>query len=272
MGLFKLFKKIFDYSGDEIKPVPEEKPIMPKPAKSVMDWPSSFHDEPEQKSRRERALDVRYTPIVIDRNGEGAYFRSSDGNEYATTLDSCQCLDFQRRRKPCKHMYRLAMELGYLPGIKEEDRCKTTKRTGEFWTVNQVLDKISGLTTEEMDGFAYICYKCGNNNKNGEFKADAKLCDKLYDLGLIRYSSNITPSLNVITKAKLIELYSDRVEINSSMKKSEMIGMLLNVITLSDIPKEYWRPFVTLSPEIANDANKIHRAICKITRHNYDEN
>lgn len=43
---------------------------------------------------------------------------SSDGSgEYVTTLDSCNCPDFQRRhdKQPCKHMYRLALEMGLLP-------------------------------------------------------------------------------------------------------------------------------------------------------------
>lgn len=39
---------------------------------------------------------------------------SHPGVVYEVTLDSCTCPHFQHRREPCKHMYRLAMELGLL--------------------------------------------------------------------------------------------------------------------------------------------------------------
>ena len=37
---------------------------------------------------------------------------SESGNTYQTTLNHCSCDDFSYRSKPCKHMYRLALELG----------------------------------------------------------------------------------------------------------------------------------------------------------------
>ena len=37
------------------------------------------------------------------------------------TLDSCTCYDFQSRDLPCKHMYRLALELGCLENLPEVD-------------------------------------------------------------------------------------------------------------------------------------------------------
>lgn len=35
-------------------------------------------------------------------------------NVYDVSLLKCDCVDFQRRQLPCKHMYRLAMELGLI--------------------------------------------------------------------------------------------------------------------------------------------------------------
>ena len=43
---------------------------------------------------------------------------------YTVTLDNCTCEDFKRRQKPCKHMLRLALEVGVLLSVSEEDKHK----------------------------------------------------------------------------------------------------------------------------------------------------
>lgn len=50
-----------------------------------------------------------------------ADIKGHDGNVYHTTLNSCTCPDFQFRRAPCKHMYRLALEVGLLRSISHSD-------------------------------------------------------------------------------------------------------------------------------------------------------
>lgn len=49
------------------------------------------------------------TPFDISAN-----ILSSSGNEYHTTLYTCDCPDFIYRSVPCKHMLRLAVEVGFL--------------------------------------------------------------------------------------------------------------------------------------------------------------
>lgn len=48
----------------------------------------------------------------------------SKDNEYSTSLNSCTCIDFQRTKKPCKHMYFLALHLGALSAI-DVDRIRS---------------------------------------------------------------------------------------------------------------------------------------------------
>lgn len=66
------------------------------------------HRESEQVSRQKSATKAACTPVSI--SGSVGFFQGKHGR-YETTLDMCQCLDFSRRKLPCKHMYRLAMEL-----------------------------------------------------------------------------------------------------------------------------------------------------------------
>lgn len=61
------------------------------------------------------ALKADMTPTCID--GQTGYFSSRHGN-YVVTLDNCVC---GSRTRPCKHQYRLAMELGLMPGVKQGD-------------------------------------------------------------------------------------------------------------------------------------------------------
>ena len=50
-----------------------------------------------------------------------ATITTKSNNTYHTTLESCDCPDFQNRHHICKHMYRLAMELGLLIGTSTEE-------------------------------------------------------------------------------------------------------------------------------------------------------
>lgn len=43
---------------------------------------------------------------------------------YTTSLDSCTCTYFQKRHKPCKHMYFLALQLGSLSHEKQQELLK----------------------------------------------------------------------------------------------------------------------------------------------------
>ena len=66
---------------------------------------------PDQKKRMEKAKEAKYQPLSIDYNAGTAVFAGSGKIPYETTLNSCTCRDFVVRRLPCKHIYRLRMEL-----------------------------------------------------------------------------------------------------------------------------------------------------------------
>ena len=65
--------------------------------------------------------DPRKLSSVLTRNMQilppfeaSAMILGESGQVYQTSLHSCSCPDFQARHQPCKHMYRLALELGCL--------------------------------------------------------------------------------------------------------------------------------------------------------------
>ena len=71
---------------------------------------------PDQVKRMEKAKGGKMAPLSIDYEGKQAIFAGSGKVPYETTLDSCTCRDYVVRRLPCKHIYRLRMELENPPG------------------------------------------------------------------------------------------------------------------------------------------------------------
>ncbi|MBQ6975957.1 MAG: SWIM zinc finger family protein [Selenomonadaceae bacterium] len=67
---------------------------------------TNLHKDKKQVERQRRAVDLNEMDYVDFQNQIGKV----DGR--SVSLEKCNCLDFHKRGKPCKHMYRLAMDLG----------------------------------------------------------------------------------------------------------------------------------------------------------------
>jgi predicted nucleic acid-binding Zn finger protein len=74
-------------------------------------WDSVIHKNNDQQKRIATAKKSDTTPSTVDRENESAEFKGSGKSVYITTLNSCSCGDFIKRKLPCKHIYRLALEL-----------------------------------------------------------------------------------------------------------------------------------------------------------------
>jgi len=85
-----------------------------------------LHLDEKQIDRQNKALSQKHTPLLLDRDNKKAQFKGSEGEIYISSLDNCTCMDYTRRKKPCKHMYRLAYELGFfvLENNQDQDNCK----------------------------------------------------------------------------------------------------------------------------------------------------
>ena len=80
-------------------------------------WPDDVHETYAALDRQKRAL-FAVKPAVIDTTRmEALFFPTFPGISivYRTTLHTCTCPDFQRRKLPCKHIYRLFFEMSHLP-------------------------------------------------------------------------------------------------------------------------------------------------------------
>ncbi|MCE5199215.1 SWIM zinc finger domain-containing protein [bacterium] len=69
---------------------------------------AKLHLAPDQRRRQHSACQVQLQPEDVN---PALLMATIDGYQVSTA--QCTCPDFARRRKPCKHMYRLAHEIGY---------------------------------------------------------------------------------------------------------------------------------------------------------------
>lgn len=88
---------------------------------SFGNWNEELHRDYEQISRIATMQHIKSENVTIFPDEERAQIIGSDG-VYDVTLNSCTCKDFGMRHLPCKHIYKLASELGYLDNLPKPDR------------------------------------------------------------------------------------------------------------------------------------------------------
>lgn len=76
-------------------------------------WDVSIHGADGQDVRFDRAQFQNLSIWSYNSATGEAEILGTRGILYITTLDSCTCDDFQRRGLPCKHIYKLALAMGY---------------------------------------------------------------------------------------------------------------------------------------------------------------
>lgn len=112
-------------------------------------WDSSVNSTDDAQKRIKKAQSADLTPISIDFEAQTGLFNGSGKKPYDVRLDFCSCGDFRRRKLPCKHIYRLAMELGLIENDYEIgiDRYSLNKQ-------------LFSLPVDTQSIFYELCYCC----------------------------------------------------------------------------------------------------------------
>lgn len=110
-------KKIASKYGEEaaditgrkpVRAISPELPVPPKYSRRWWQWNSSIHESKGQPARMQRALTQNIVIREVSKKGV-ARIQGTQGIEYKTSFQTCSCLDFTQRLRPCKHMYLLAV-------------------------------------------------------------------------------------------------------------------------------------------------------------------
>ena len=103
------------------------------------------------------------TPVKIDKESAVGYFQGRRGR-YKATLESCQCGDFLYTGGPCKHMLRLAMELGVLDKTFESDVAYIPTPKSDACSLSSAVDYVEKLSDEAQILLKEILFKISENS------------------------------------------------------------------------------------------------------------
>lgn len=109
-------------------------------------WDGSIHYAPDQVKRRLSGEKIKCEAISLDTASMSAAIIGSDPEPYSVTLSGCSCFDFTSRGLPCKHMYRLADELGL------SDPWPKVSRKGQAATLEAAPTEVERWRSEFMAG------------------------------------------------------------------------------------------------------------------------
>lgn len=223
----------------------------------IWDKWNNCHQLSEQLERQNRALDKMLTPLSINFDNNSGIFKGTKG-QYNTSLESCSCKDFSHRNLPCKHMYRLAHELGafQLPGqVHSLTPDEVTRLNKE--EAMQLIQKT--LTPDEQRIFGYFCYHCGNNN-NSEQLFSKNMSEKLLQAKLACEVTDVAKLLKYLHIKEIRKLLPPNTK--SPRTKADLIALVAPLVTKEDIVFPDEQKCLTLHPCISHLGHTIHRQIC----------
>lgn len=76
-------------------------------------WNAKVHAGQAQLDRFEKASHQAMAILSYNSQTGFAQIQGSGSDSYITSLDECTCPDFDKRGRPCKHIYFLAIQMGY---------------------------------------------------------------------------------------------------------------------------------------------------------------
>ena len=178
------------------------------------------HHSPDQTKRMASAQKAACTPIELDRDMGAGVFKGSSGT-HTTTLEHCTCIDFCRRKLPCKHMYRLAMELGLVNESYKSDP-KAVIGPSHKEPLSETIERLEKLTKAQQELLHSIT--CGMNSKNPVSVVNVSpnlLC--LIDAQLLSRSDDLP---TILTGHKMADLRSLISSLGSNFKGSKKVDLV----------------------------------------------
>lgn len=149
-------------------------------------WDSDIHNDPEQQKRISASASIRDSDVVINEND--CKISGSEAVPYIVTLNSCSCRDFISRKKPCKHIYYLAVKKGHID-CNTVDLCKSifpytpSHHSKECKGINAAalkeLENLSDTAQRELHRYLYehIYHNAEKQKIDSEQSVLFKKCD-----------------------------------------------------------------------------------------------
>lgn len=218
-------------------------------------WDKEMHSTEDQLKRQKSASESCLTPLSIE-NSIGIF--KGTKNDYITSLKDCTCIDFMRRKMPCKHMYRLAHELNKftLKSISSDANISIRKR------IDDIMPVIESMSEDYQIEFKNIAYICGNDGKSeGVVVKDINVARTFIELHLAQKVTDKYKLLKYMNINLVRKIIPDN-GIKLPRKKDEIIQFILSTYPNIEIPDENDRIHIELDKSISHLGYSIHKRLC----------
>ncbi len=220
-------------------------------------WDSEIHTTDYAEKRIKSAQSAKLTPIKIDTENCYGYFQGSHG-KYETFLTSCPCGDFRRSKKPCKHIYRLAIELGLMDiEVKKNINAVQTPKN-ERISLDETINIIERISEDAQRELLSIAANIRSTSPTYSIKPNTHIIELLQSGILIDTNpGNYTIDFSKKRKDEIIELLdSENIECDKKAKKSELQKICIEQIAEKAADK--FGKFISVSIPTKFSSQKIH--------------
>lgn len=225
-------------------------------------WPSEIHATEYASKRIKSAKSAKLTPVKIDRTDLYGYFQGSHGR-YETFLDFCPCGDFHRSKLPCKHIYRLAIELGLMDINVSHDTNAIPTPIKERIDLESTINLVENLSENAQRRLLDISKQNSiTPTCSVLFNKDIK---ELLDSGIIIDTNPLEFELNFGSKNNIIEfIEKENISYDKKAKKNDLKKLCYAYALKA---KEYFGFYITVSIPTEFRVQKIHNYLHR----KYDE-
>lgn len=200
-------------------------------------WEKEIHTTDYALKRIETAKSAKLTPIKIDNQDFFGYFQGSRGR-YETFLDHCPCGDFRRSKLPCKHIYRLAIELGLMDADVIHNINAIVTPENERISLDKTIDIIENLSVDAQRELLGIAQNIRSTNPMYMICLNTNVTE-LINSGIIVNADPEKYKINFGKKNEITELLdSEGIAYDKKAKKS-----ILEELCTHQIPEKAEKRF-----------------------------
>ncbi len=219
-------------------------------------WAQETHETEYALKRIKSAQSAKLTPVEINSNDSYGYFQGSSGR-YETFLDYCPCGDFRRNRLPCKHIYRLAIELGVINIDANKNMNSIPVPQNERLTLDETIDLVEILSVDAQHELCNIAKSINSSNPLYRASSNNIYIKELLDSGMLIDYDPEKHEINFGTKNEILELLSgEDILYRKNDKKSVLQELCLEY--LPEKTKEKFGEIINVTIPNKFSIQKIH--------------
>lgn len=168
-------------------------------------WPEQTAG-PDEEKRLTSAQQSKTSPTSIDQEHETGVFYGSGKLPYQTSLAACTCNDFVKRKKPCKHIYRLAMELGIITLDYKTGRSSGERNEAQISFEDSIalVEQLSDAAQKHIENMLYYTSERVDDRQRAVTCYDLDIAEELRTSPLIH--ENPYPLAEVLSALKKPDL------------------------------------------------------------------